>query len=52
MTRSNDEDLAAVIALARTYYRAMFDGDGATLRQIFDARAPVVGTFDAAFMTF
>ena len=50
MTQSNDEDLATVIALARTYYRAMVEGDGATLRQIFDARAPVVGTFDGTFM--
>jgi len=50
MTLTNDEDLRAVIALAQPYYRAMYDGDGATLRQIFDARAPVVGTFDGTFM--
>ena len=50
MTVTNSDDVAAVIAIAQTYYQAMVEGDRATIQQIFDARAPVVGTFDGTFM--
>ncbi len=49
MTVSGD-DWTDVADVAGAYYRAMYEGDEAVLRQIFDHRAPVVGTMDGSFM--
>lgn len=42
-------DAQAVMAVAESYYRAMVAGDGAQLRDLFDARAPIAGHFEGRF---
>lgn len=49
---TNQTDAQAIVEIGERYYQAMVAADEATLRALFDARAPIVGYFQGEYLWF